>query len=86
MTAMKSHQARTLGSGTQLSAVYAALWELPGVPMTSQELADETGLSLKFCSGYMYTLRQLGLAQSAPADPQGGHRQGTLLHWVGERR
>lgn len=65
--------------GSDLHRVLAALHEMPGVPMTSTELADETGLPQKQCSGYMYVLRQLGLASSRPRKVGHGYE-----HWVGE--
>lgn len=72
----------SINPGTDLYRVWAALSEYPGVPMTSREIADETGLPLKQCSGYMYTLRKKGLAQSRPCQDL---RQGqTYEHWVGE--
>ncbi|MFC3833440.1 hypothetical protein [Deinococcus rufus] len=71
--------------GTQLHTVYAALSELPGVPMTNQELSDETGLPVKHCCAYTIVLRKLGLTQSGPADPALGFRPGQHLHWVGVR-
>ena len=70
--------------GSDLYRVLAALHELAGVPMSSTELADETGLPLKQCSGYMYTLRKLGLAHSRPANSRLGGRGTRSEHWVGE--
>lgn len=72
--------------GTDMYRVLAALHEMPGIAMTSTELADETGLSIKQCGAYMYTLRQLGLAHSSvlSVPPKKG-RGDTLEHWVGER-
>lgn len=72
---------RPLRPGTDIHRIYLALSEFPGVPMTTRELMDETGLPLKQCSGYMWTLRQRGLAQSRPSEQRNGQ---TLEHWVGE--
>lgn len=71
--------------GTDIYRVLAALHELPGIAMTSAELADETGLSIKQCGAYLYTLRQLGLAHSGVLAVQPKGRADTLEHWVGER-
>lgn len=70
--------------GSDIHKVLMALRELPGVPMTSQELADETGLPLKQCSGYVYTLRKKGLAQSRPVAGEGLGRGKRYEHWAGE--
>ena len=76
--------AKSLNPRTDLHKVWTALNEMPGVPMTSQELADETGLTLKQCSGYAYTLRKMGLAQSRCQTRAMGVRGARYEHWVGE--
>ncbi|MBZ9715345.1 hypothetical protein [Deinococcus multiflagellatus] len=75
---------KTVRQGSDMYRVLAALHELPGVPMTTQELADETGLVLKRCSGYAYYLCQMGLIQSRSTT--GVRGQGRRYeYWAGER-
>ena len=79
----KGYVLKAVREGTQIHQVLQVLQEMPGIPMTTVELSDETGLSIKHCCGYMYTLRKMGLAHSTQA-----HRPGVKAfayqHWVGD--
>jgi len=83
MSNRKGYVPSCIREGTQIYRVLQALYEVPGLPMTSIELADETGLSLKHCSGYMYTLRKMGLAKSEQVYRPGVNAF-AYQHWVGE--